>query len=95
MKNGINEILRYCDCYPKQIIRKITNKFWRDVVLSIIKFNDSTNQKKNSIQYMPLWHNSLVNIEYRKEWGKKGYHIVDDIITNNGSLLTEEEMMEN
>ena len=71
IKNGINELLRYGDGYPKQIIMKITNKFWRDVVLSIIEFNNATNQEKKYIQYMPLWHNSSIKIEYRKEWEKK------------------------
>ena len=92
MKHGLNEILRYGDQYPKQILGTITNKFWRDVVLSIIKFNDCTNWKKNFIPYMPLWHNTLINIEYRKDWECKGYHIVDDIISNNGIIYTENEL---
>ena len=92
MKHGLNEILRYRDQYPKQILGTITKKFWRDVVLSIIKFNDCTNWKKNFIPYMPLWHNTLNNIEYRKDWECKGYHIVDDIISNNGIIYTENEL---
>ena len=48
--------------------------------------------KKNYIPYMPLWHNTLVNIEYRKNWESKGYHIVDDIISNNGFIYTENEL---
>ena len=92
MKHGLNEILRYGDQFPKQIVGTITNKFWRDVVLSIIKFNDCTNWKKIYIPYMPLWYNTLINIEYRKDWECKGYHIVDDIISDNGFILTENEL---
>ena len=41
---------------------------------------------------MPLWHNSLINIEYRKQWENKGYHIVEDILMDDGALFSEEKM---
>ena len=43
---------------------------------------------------MPLWHNSKLNLEYRKDWEQKGYHILNDLLTDDGKLLMKEEMKE-
>ena len=57
---------------PKNILGEIRNKFWSDVVKSIISMNKTFKfNKLIQIQHMPLWHNSQINVEYRKEWGKK------------------------
>ena len=47
------------------------------------------------IQNMPLWHNSVLNIDYRKVWENKGYHILNDVLDNKGNLFTMEKMIEN
>ena len=41
---------------------------------------------------MPLWHNSKLNFEYRREWEKKGYTFLSDIMNEKGSLLKETEL---
>ena len=68
----IMEILRYGDIFPKRILGEIQNKFWSDVVKSIISMNKTFKFSKwIQIQHMPLWHNSQINIEYRMEWEKR------------------------
>ena len=51
---------------------------------------------KNTIQItnMPLWHNSKVKIDYRNQWDTKGYHILNDILNINGTLMTLTELQE-
>ena len=38
---------------------------------------------------MPLWYG---NLEYRRDWDNRGYHIVRDIMNENGELLTKVEL---
>ena len=60
---------------------------------SIIRFNETlTFNKIIQIQNMPLWHNSKINIEHRKEWEKRGYHTLSNLLNENGELISKEEM---
>ena len=43
---------------------------------------------------MPLWHNSKLKIEYRKQLDTKGYHILNDILNINGTLMALTELRE-
>ena len=91
----IMEILKYGDLFPKKIIIGIHNTFWRDMVKSIIKMHEIMKFNKwIQIQHMPLWHNSLIYIEYRLDWEGKGYHTLNDILNDEGELKTREEMNE-
>ena len=58
------------------------------------------NQKVKNVvhlhyRYMPLWYNSILELEYRKEWENKGYHIVGDILKENGERLMKRELNKN
>ena len=41
---------------------------------------------------MPLWHNSLLNIEFRTKWGKKGITVLSDILDDKGNLIKMDVM---
>ena len=43
---------------------------------------------------MPLWHNSKINLEYRKDWEEKGYLTLGDILNDDGHILSENELKE-
>ena len=90
---GINDILKYGDKFPKNILGTMKNKFWYDMVHCIIKHN--TAMKYNNtmqLQNMPLWHNSIINIEYRKKWENKGIILINDVLNEEGEVLTLEEL---
>ena len=92
----ILDTLKYGDLFPKQVLDNIKNKFWKDMVRCIINLNKTLKFTKwIQIQNMPLWYNSALNIEYRKNWENKGYHILNDVLDNNGNLFTLEKMNEN
>ena len=87
------EILKYGDLFPQKIEGKIKNKFWKDVVQSIIKLNTTLQLNKQIfLQSMSLWYNSLLNIEFRTKWEKKGISILGDIPDDKGNLLTMDVM---
>ena len=91
----IMDTLKYGDLFPKEIIHNIKNKFWKDVVRGIMKLNETLKfNKPIQTQNMPLWHSSKLNIEYRKDWGNKAYYILNDLLDNNGKLLTNQNMTE-
>ena len=87
------EILRHGDTFPKKIVENIHNHFWRDMVQSIIKLNETMKFKRiNQIQNMPLLHNSLSNIECKRKWETQGISILSDILNDNGDLMKIIEM---
>ena len=90
---GMNDILKYGDNFPKKILCTIKNKFWYDMVQSIIKLNKAMKYKNSlQLQNMPLWRNSVMNIEYRRKWENKGILIINDILNEEGEILTLEEL---
>ena len=54
-----------------------------------LKYNNAL-----QLHNMPLWHNSRIKFNYRKEWDKKGYLMVRDLMHINGNLFTQNEMQE-
>ena len=71
----ILDTIRYGDNFQKKKIPKIKNKFWKDMLGSIIKLNEcSKTSKAEHVRNMPLWHNSMLNIDYRKDWEKRISH---------------------
>ena len=89
----INDILRYGDKFPSKIVGTIKNKFRYEVVQSVITLNKTVRYNNLlQIQNMPLWHNSVLNIEYRKHWEKHGILTINDIVNDGGEILTLEEM---
>ena len=93
IQHRITDILKYGDLFPQKIESKIKNKFWKNVVQSIKKLNTCLDLKKHTfIQSMPLWYNSLLNVEFRKNWEEKGINVLRDILDENGNLIKMEVM---
>ena len=64
-------------------------------MLSGLQILTSKFRIKNAIQVysMPLWHNSRLEFEYRKDWERKGYQILEDILNEEGILLSTQELV--
>ena len=94
IKYGILKVLKYGDNFSKDIAKNLKNKFWYDMLRGIIRLNMTFKYSKlRQIRNMPLWYSSIFELGYRKDWEKKGYHIVNDILNENGELLTRDEMI--
>ena len=71
MQLNIHKIPKYGDLYPKLIVKTIKNKFWKDKVNSVIKLMETFKIKNvTPLHWIPLWHNSKLNFEYRKRQEK-------------------------
>ena len=93
MQYGFGNILRYGDKYQEMVIKNTINKFWKDTAKAINElYNTLTYNNTNQIYNAPLWHNSKFEIPYRREWEEKGFHIISDILDEEGNLLTEREL---
>ena len=87
---GFGKILRYGDEYQEKLIAKTQNWFWKDTARSINELYKTLKYTSLSqIQNTPLWYNSKFKFEYRQKWDEKGYILLSDILTEEGSLLTE------
>ena len=80
MHYGFGNLLMYGDKYQEKVIANTRNKFWKDTAISVRELY-STLKYSNlcQIQNTPLWHNSKLNFEYRREWEEKGYILISDI----------------
>ena len=92
---GICNIFRFGDEYPLKLAKTTNNKFWKDFLMSLHNLNNHL-KYNNALQLhnMPLWHNSRIKFNYRKDWDKKGYRMVIDLMHSNGNLFTQNEMQE-
>ena len=92
---NIHNIFKYGDKYTIKLLTEIRNEFWRDIILSVQKLEKVCKIFNHvQLQGSPLWYNSKLKLSFRKEWAKKGYLIIKDILNDQGSLMTKEELNE-
>ena len=90
---NIHNIFKYGDNYTKILLSKIKNDFWKDIILSVQKLEKVCNIFNHAqLQSSPLWYNGQLKLSYRQEWANKGYYIIRDILNDQGSLMTNEEL---
>ena len=95
LQHGFSNLLTYGDKYHEKVIANTQNKFWGDTAKSINDLYNTLNYTNSSqILNSPLWYNGILNFEYRKEWERKGYVLISDILNDEGMLLTLNEMRE-
>ena len=65
------------------------------MVNSLISLMGNFKIKNNTqLHVMPLWYNSDLDFDFRKEWKNRGYLMVGDILNENGKILTIDELLE-
>ena len=93
-KYRVENILIFGDSYTKTLLKRIEEPFWKDVVKACqaiqVKIYDTGVRAFN----MPLWYNSRISINFRKDWLKKGYYNLSDILDRDGKILILEEMLQ-
>ena len=93
----LNNLLNYGNDFTKQIINKISNPFWKDVLKAHSSLIETT--KINSLEdflQTPFFYNEKIKIGgasiKNKLWNDKGVYFINDIVKKNGELLTELEL---
>ena len=84
---NIQNTIIYGDQYPKTILKTIENKFWRDMVKSLITLiSNFTIRNITHLHLIPLWYNSKLDFDFRKTVG--------DLINEKGELFSKHELKE-
>lgn len=93
----IDKLYLFGGDYTQQIIKRIKNPFWIDLLSAWYRFTKAINIGGNveSILYSPLWFNSklcrAVTCNY-VSWVEKGIHNVIDLFDTNGDLFTFDDI---
>ena len=90
---NIHKIILFGDKYPTLLLQNTNNPFWRDAILACVSLYTVTEITHTKPYNTPLWFNSGINIGFKKEWFKKGYTKLNDIMDINGDLLTNNDML--
>ena len=92
---GFSKILVFGDQYLRKLQQKTHNKFWLEVLKGLIQFFSTFKIKTTlQVQWMPLWFNSILDFEYRRNWYEKGYTVLGDILNEYGDIMTITELSE-
>ena len=69
---GIQKVIKYGDQYLTKLKNQLNNKFWTDKINGL-QVLTSKFRIENALHLysMPLWYNSRLEFEYRKDWEKK------------------------
>ena len=89
---NIQKIILFGDRYPTLLLRNTDNPFWRDVIRASMSLHTIIRNSHTTNYNTPLWFNSNINIGFKKEWFKKGYTKLNDIMDKNGTILTINDM---
>ena len=94
LEMGILKTIQYGDQYLHKLKQQLRNKFWIDM-LNGLQILSSKFKIKNAVQVhcMPLWYNSRLEFQYRRDWEKKGYKVLGDILDEEGTLLSSIELV--
>ena len=89
------QLLSYSTAKLKEVKRHIRNIFWREVVDSLIAFNQLVYVGPEDIIREPLWFSEYT--KFRKSivrrWDNQGLRFIGDLLNpENGNILTREEI---
>ena len=94
MYHNVHRIVMYGDNYIPHLLKKITNPFWKNVIESCGALQNRLTLFNIKPYNIPLWYNSRININYKKDWLNKGYVKVADILNTDGNIFTFNEILE-
>ena len=100
-------ILKYLDLekmtavdakYTEEIMNKIDNPFWKDVLKAFIKTNENIEPEDTlHILKTPIFYNCNICTDkmyvFWKDWFKKGIKFINDIVKTNGEFYNQEELV--
>lgn len=89
------KLLTYGTAQMKTIKSQIKNVFWKDVMESLIQFNQLLILEPNAILREKIWFSDYTKFKTSnvKQWDKKGLRFIGDLFNlDNGNILTREEI---
>ena len=92
---SISKLINFGVKYFQDLLKKITNTFWKDVIIDWIKLlNSQTIHSNEDIMKSPIWYNHLISNYplYIRNWDKVGIKFVSDIVDKNGNVLSIENL---
>ena len=79
--------------YLQETIINLPNKFWIDVLLSLINLNKKMVLSDEDVLKSPLYYNDNIKIDgtsiFFKVWFNKGIKYINDLIDENGEFYTQ------
>ena len=87
----VTKIIQLGQLYTLELVSKIHNIFWRDILMAYGSLLSSINPKSNYEKLIsPLWYNSAIskNVLYYREWYLKGISIVSDILNEDKTIMS-------
>ena len=93
---SLENLINYGSSFTEHIITKISNTFWIDVLSSHNSLLELNKIKSiEELLQIPIFHNKDIKIGglpiNKKMWNDKGVYFINDIVSNEGELLTETE----
>ena len=87
-------LINYGSAFTEHTITKISNTFWSDVLSSHISLLELNKIKSiEELLQIPIFQNKDIKIGglpiNKKWWNDKGVYFINDIVSNEGELLTE------
>jgi len=77
------------------VVKRLSNRFWRDVILSWIPFYDVCEGENRSVLSFPLWNSFYVTnrniIAMKTKLIQNGVMCIKDLFHENGDILTVQE----
>ena len=91
------EMLTTCNVeYIQDILSTLNNQFWKDVLKSFLDINYETEIGEEQILKSPLFYNRNIKIDrkyvFYKTWYDKGIRFVNDLVNQNGSFYSYQEV---
>ena len=91
------EMLTSCNVeYIQDILSTLNNQFWKDVLKSFLDINYKTEIGEEQILKSPLFYNRNIKISrkyvFYKTWYDKGIRFVNDLVNQNGSFYSYQEV---
>ena len=87
---NLNKIISMGDAYSGEVIKDLSNPFWKNILESWIQYIKSFEiDSLVKVIYSPLWGNSQINGNRYfiiNEWYNKGIRNVIDVIDENGLI---------
>ena len=84
----IDKIPIFGDMYPSLLIKNMNNPFWIDVAKACMSLQKEIMKENNRAYNVPLWFNSEIRINFRKDWYNQGYTKISDILDTEGKLFS-------
>ena len=82
--------------YIQDILSTLNNQFWKDVLKSFLDMNYKTEICEEQILKSPLFYNRNIKIDrkyvFYKTWYDKGIRFVNDLVNQNGSFYSYQEV---